>query len=108
MPPSPNTDPGAWVQHFLSFFGFRRDLGTLSASPEPKFFFNNHGNMTLDAIIAIVVQHAAIDDVTVTPDKAGEVAMALVGLGPSERTARAAGTTAHHQYPGDAVARADR
>jgi hypothetical protein len=75
---TPNEDPGAWVQRFLSFFGFRRDLGPFSLSSKPKYYFNNRGNMELDAVANIVVGQASIDDITVTRDKVESVALAML------------------------------
>lgn len=75
---TPNEDPRAWVQRFLSFFVFRRDLGQYSASSKPKYYFNNHGNMELDAVADIVVGQASIDNITVTRDTVELVALAML------------------------------
>jgi hypothetical protein len=76
-PPSPGEDPGAWVQRFLTFFGFRRDPAPLSTSSKAKFWFNNTSK-DLDFILDTVVAQGAIDGLKVDRAKAEAVAAALL------------------------------
>ena len=74
---SRGSDPGAWTQSFLQFFGFRPEFGLSGGT---KFWFNNR-NVDFNHVIDTVVEQAWLDGVTVTREKAREVAVALLPPG---------------------------